>query len=170
MTSPQTETSTLPAEVQRLDRAIAGVPGISSVEISRVYLPDVALSDLSLPGPYGDLPAAALRRSDGGLAEETLISIRFEISRDEVGLEGLEFLAWWVRDRARAGHNVQLRAIGLPPMVGGVKQLGTTLSFSIDMFHENPAQDVARLLRALDEAAASAETVTRLYGEAFQSE
>ena len=170
MTSTPTDAPALPAEVQRLISAIAGVPGVSSVGISRIYLPDLELSDLSLPGPYGDLPAATLRRSGGGLPEETLISISFEICRDEAGLRGLEFLAWWVRDQARAGHNVQLRAIGLPPMAGGAKQLGSTLSFSIDMFHENPAQDTALLLDALDDAAASAETFTRLYEQAFVDE
>ena len=170
MTSTPTDAPALPAEVQRLISAIAGVPGVSSVGISRIYLPDLELSDLSLPGPYGDLPAAALRRSGGGLPEETLITVSFQISRNEMGLWGLEFLAWWVRDRARAGHNVQLRAIGLPPMAGGTEQLGSTLSFSIDMFHENPTQDVALMLKALDDAAASAETFTRLYEEAFAGE
>ena len=160
----------MPAEVQRFVDAIAEVPGISSVGISCVYLPDLELSDLSLPGAYGDLPAAALRRSNGGLSEESLISLSFQIFRDEVGLRGLEFLAWWVRDRARSGHNVQLRAIGLPPMVGGATQLGSTLSFSIDMFHENPTQDMALLFKALDDAAASVETFTRLYEEAFTDE
>ncbi|KOF55305.1 MULTISPECIES: hypothetical protein [unclassified Achromobacter] len=158
----------LPAEVRHLIEAFEAVPGISSVEIKRLYLPDLALSDLSLPGDYADLPTAALRRSGGGRPDETLLSIHFEISRNEAGLDGLEFLAWWTRDRARAGENVQLRAIALPPVAGGRKQWGTTLRFSLDWFYVDPAQDMAQLLKAMDEAAGSIGLFLDLYGEAFR--
>lgn len=158
----------IPPEVQHLTQAVQGVPGISSVEVRRIYLPDLDIADLSLPGAFADLPAAALRRSDGGLPDESLLSINFEISRNESGLKGLEFLAWWARDQARSGHNIQLRTIALPPVRGGTKQLGKTLRFTIDWFYENPSQDMRVLLGAMEEAADSLESLTGLYNEAFQ--
>lgn len=168
MAATTTHAQNIPHEVLRLQQAVESVPGITAVEITRVYLPDLVLSDLSLPGAFADLPAAALRRSAGGRPDESLLSINFEITRDEIGLKGLEFLAWWSRDRARSGENIQLRANALPPMGNGTKQLGSTLRFTVDWFYENPSQDIGQLLRAMDEAAVSLETFTNLYADAFQ--
>ena len=163
----QSSAQNLPPEVQHLKAAVEDVPGVLSAQIKRVYLPDLAPSDLSLPGEFADLPAAALRRSRGGSPDESLLSVHFEIARSESGLKGLEFLAWWVRDRARTGENIQLRALALPPMANNTKQLGTTLRFTIDWFYDNPSQDMAVLLQAMDDAASSIETFTGLYREAF---
>ena len=175
-----------PKEVARLTEAVKAIPGITDVELGKVYLPDVAISDLSLPGAYADLPAAALRRTKGALAtirpakplslrrtkgalpDELLLSIGFSIERDEKGLKALEFLAWWTRDQARGGENMQLRALALPPMAGNTKQLGQTLRFTIDWFYSNPSQDIGVVMKALDETAASLELATHLYRPAFQ--
>lgn len=158
---------TLPAEVTRLRTAVEAVPGASEVSVGRVHPADIALEDLSLPGAFADLPAAALRRSGGARPGEVLISINFDITRGERGLKALEFLAWWVRDRARAGHDMQLRALARPPMAGGEVQLGQTLRFTIDWFLVPPSDDMADLLAALDEAANALEQMTRLYAGAF---
>lgn len=157
-----------PKEVARLTEAVKAIPGITDVELGKVYLPDVAISDLSLPGAYADLPAAALRRTKGALPDELLLSIGFSIERDEKGLKALEFLAWWTRDQARGGENMQLRALALPPMAGNTKQLGQTLRFTIDWFYSNPSQDIGVVMKALDETAASLELATHLYRPAFQ--
>ncbi|MEL7258044.1 MAG: hypothetical protein AAFN80_09405, partial [Pseudomonadota bacterium] len=108
----------LPEEVARLKQAVMAVPGIKTVGIGKLYLPDIAVSDLSLPGHFADLPIAALRRSNGALQDELLISIGFSIVPDESGMKAAEFLAWWVRDLSRSGDNMQLRAMALPPMAG----------------------------------------------------
>lgn len=68
----------------------------TEAELGKTYLPDIKVADLSLLGPYADLPIAALRRSNGALPE--------------------------VRDEARGGENMQIRSIGLPPMTGNNKQ------------------------------------------------
>lgn len=41
----------------------------TEAELGKTYLPDIKVADLSLPGPYADLPIAALRRSNGALPE-----------------------------------------------------------------------------------------------------
>ncbi|NLR99450.1 hypothetical protein HGP17_21735 [Rhizobium sp. P38BS-XIX] len=157
-----------PKEVARLTEAVKAIPGVTDAELGKVYLPHVAVSDLSLPGAYADLPAAALRRTNGALPEELLLSIGFSIERDEKGLKALEFLAWWTRDRARGGENMQLRALALPPMAANTKQLGQTLRFTIDWFYSNPSQDMGVVLKALDEAGASLEQATKIYRPAFE--
>lgn len=158
---------TRPAEVTRLASPVEAIPGVAGVTVGRAYLPNIAVADLSLPGPYADLPIAALRRSDGAREGETLVSIDFGITRGERGLKALEFLAWWVRDRSRAGHDMQLRAIGLPPKAAGAPQLGQTLRFTIDWFLVSPSDDMSDLLAALDQAAGALEQMTSLYADTF---
>ena len=56
--------------------ALTAIPGVTQAQLDNSYLPDVALADLSLPnGPHADLPIAALRRSNGALANEVLLSL-----------------------------------------------------------------------------------------------
>ena len=49
MSSTSAAAQDMPPEVAHLKRAVENVPGVSSVEITRLYLPDFDLSDLSLP-------------------------------------------------------------------------------------------------------------------------
>lgn len=166
--STATQAQGLPPEVSRLVAVVSSIKGLAEVELGKTYLPDVKVEDLSLPGPYADLPIAALRRSRGALPEELLLSINFRIERNEAGLKGLEFISWWVRDQSRAGENMQIRSIGLPPIVAGSRQLGTTLSFTVDWFYTNPSQSMAQVLAAIAEKAKSLELATGVYGSAFQ--
>jgi hypothetical protein len=69
-------------------------------------------SALSLPGEFGDLPHAAIRRTPGGLQGEFLITAELLFTQDYTGWIALEFLAWWVRDLSRSGHIVQMRTAG----------------------------------------------------------
>jgi hypothetical protein len=149
--------SHLPPEVARLTLAVYAIPGVSSVDVAKAYLPDIALSNLSLLGFFADLPAAAIRRTEGALPGELLISINFTISRDEKGLRALEFLAWWARDHARSGENIQLRAIALPPIAGTNVQLGETLKFTIDWFYINKSESVAEVMAEIERLAISLE-------------
>jgi hypothetical protein len=157
----------LPDEVSRLVTAVASLPGVSEAQVEKTYLPDVKVSELSLPGAYADLPIAALRRSKGALPDELLLSINFRIRKDESGLKALEFLSWWTRDQSRGGENMQLRAIGLPPVIGKDRQLGHTLRFTIDWFYANPSQDMSKVLAAIAGKAKSLEAAADLYRSAF---
>ena len=158
----------LPREVAQLIKAIKAIKGISNAGLEKTYLPDIKVSDLSLPGPNADLPIAALRRTKGALAEELLLSINFEVERNESGLKALEFLSWWVRDQSRGGESMQVRSIGLPPMAGTDVQLGRTLRFTVDWFYSNPSQNMKKVLADISEKAKSIELATTLYGPAFK--
>lgn len=157
----------LPVEVQNFARAVEGIPGIIGVDLRKTFLPDIGVADLALPGSFADLPAAALRRTAGGLADEVLLSLHFAITRDDTGLKGLELLTWWVRDMARAGENIQLRADARPPWARNAQHLGVTLGFVMEWFCANPSANFGRLLQAMNDAAASVETFADLYQGAF---
>ncbi len=157
----------MPPEVSRLISAVSSVIGTTEVEVDKTYLPEVEVSDLSLPGAYADLPIAMLRRSKGALAEEQLLSINFRIERNEAGLKALEFLSWWVRDQSRGGADMQIRSIGLPPIVGDRKQLGSTLRFTIDWFYASATSNMQEVLAAMGSKAKELELAVKLYGAAF---
>lgn len=157
----------MPPEVSRLVSAVSSVKGTTSVEVDKTYLPEVNVTDLSLPGAYADLPIATLRRSKGALPEEQLLSINFRIERSEAGLKALEFLSWWVRDQSRGGQNMQIRSIGLPPIAGERKQLGSTLRFTIDWFYNSQTRSMQEVLAAMGEKAKELELAVKLYGAAF---
>jgi len=165
---PEAETSEPPPEVSRLVAAVTSIPGATSVEVEKTFLPDIAVADLSLPGFFAFLPIAALRRSNGALPEELLLSINFKIERSEAGLKALEFLSWWTRDQSRGGANMQIRSVGLPPQVGNTIQLGQTLSFTIDWFYADPSGDIGKLLSAVDEKAKEIEFSFTLYARCFE--
>ncbi len=139
----------MPPEVQKLQHAIESIPGVTDAVVEKVDLGEIAESDFSLP-PYGDLPLGALRRTHGAVANEVLIAVNFGIARDAKGLDALEFIAWWVRDSARGGSPIQLRALALPP-IGD--QFGTTLRFAIDYFYVDPDEDIGKLLATVGELA-----------------
>lgn len=139
----------MPPEVLKLQHTIESIPGITDAVVEKVDLSAIPESDFSLP-PYGDLPLGALRRTRGGVANEVLISVNFGISRDSKGLDALEFVAWWVRDSARGGSPIQIRALALPP-IGS--QFGTTLRFAIDYFYVDPDEDIGKLIAKVGELA-----------------
>jgi hypothetical protein len=158
----------LPREVTQLVTAMKAIRGITGAELNKTYLPDIKVSDLSLPGAYADLPIAILRRSQGALAGELLLSVNFQIERNEAGLKALEFLSWWVRDQSRGGENMQIRSIALPPVIGNTTQLGKTLRFTIEWFYIDTSQDMQKVLNNISEKAKSIEFYTKMYGAAFK--
>lgn len=145
------DNSDIPQPVQELSTVIKSIPGIKLATVNRYMLFEITSDDFTLP-IFGDYPLGALKRTDGGLSDEILISIDFMITRDETGLKALEFLSWWVRDHARGGDSIQLRALALPPIP---EQFGKTLTFTIDYFYTDPEQDIDKLLNSIQELADS---------------
>lgn len=122
-----------PPEVEAFHQAMRQFVAVQEVYTGLKNLASFTPDTYSLPGEFGDLPHALLRRTDGGLENEAWAHTEFELSRDEVGWLTLEFLAWWVRDLSRSDCQIQLRPMALPPKAAEV-QLGTTLKFIIDHF------------------------------------
>ncbi len=120
-----------PPQVQTLHAALGRLVAVTSVTTGLKNLSQFEPQTYSLPGEFGDLPHALLRRTDGGLADEMWAHTEFELSQNEAGWLTLEFLAWWVRDLSRSGRQIQLRPMALPPRAYEV-QLGRTLKFIID--------------------------------------
>jgi hypothetical protein len=142
--------------VQRLTRALESLAGVREVEIGLRALDELELRELSLPGEFGDLPHAAIRRTEGGLKDEFLVSAQLRFTQDHAGWVALEFLAWWVRDLSRSGELVQMRALALPPVAFGT-QLGRTLKCVIELFAVAPDGDRDTILAKLDRLAESLE-------------
>ncbi|HDZ9259499.1 TPA: hypothetical protein RUZ22_002919, partial [Vibrio cholerae] len=101
------------------------------------------------------------------LNNEILINVVFEIQKDALGLQALEFLSWWVRDLSRSGDNVQIRTIGLPPIVGDTVQLGNTLSFWFEAYIVTERDDIGLVLIEISDLAQSLNSSYNLYKSAF---
>ena len=156
----------LPTEIHEFIGAIRSLGGTESVEPSKWYLPDIPLEQLSLPA-FGDLPLAVLRRSGGAVGEELLICLVIRPQRNAQGWRTVEFLSWWVRDVSRAGTQVQIRSIALPPQIGGQVQLGQTLRFVIEFFWRDDGQDMQRVLCEFRRLANSLARSQQLYANAL---
>jgi hypothetical protein len=115
----------------------------------------------SLPGEFGDMPHALLRRSNGGLPNEAWANTEITLTRDGAGWLTLEFLAWWVRDQSRGGELIQMRPMALPPK-GFDVQLGRTLKFIIDHFAVCP-DDPTPMLQLLESRGAELSQAIDIY-------
>ena len=144
----------LPKEVAAFQTALERFAAVREVAVGFKRLADYPPDTYSFPGEFGDLPHALLRRTGGGLDDEAWANAEFELTPDEAGWLTLEFLAWWVRDLSRSGHQVQLRPMALPPK-GYEVQLGRTLKFVLDQFVVCPGGDPAAALEALKDRTAS---------------
>lgn len=134
----------IPEPVQRLESAIAQLPGVISVEIGLRSLDGISVSHLGLPAEFATLPHLALRRSDGGFAHETLVFAEIWLEQSRKGWIALEYLAWWVRDLCRSGESVQLRPTALPAKAPHI-QLGGTLKFCLEFFIVEPSDDPSKI-------------------------
>mgnify|MGYP002153793789 CR=1 FL=1 len=141
--------STSPERVPRLREAIQRLPGVKQVELDIHSLDRITERDLSQPGELGDLPQVAIRRTQGGPRREALVTTEIRFWQSREGWTALEFLAWWVRDLARSGVAVQMRALARPP-AGYDIQLGRTLKFVIEFFFSDLKEDAAPVMQALD--------------------
>lgn len=152
-----------PPELERLHRALAGLPGVSGVCSGIESLQELTGDDLRFPD-FAHVPHGALRRTNGGLPGEALIQIEFRLELSSVGWRSLEFIAWFVKDQARSGALIQLRPFALPPMVGEQVQLGGTLKWHIDLFCPDTGDDLSPQLAKIDRIARGLESAVHLYG------
>jgi len=157
---------TLPPQVQTLIDAISALPGVAGCFCGPKPLTDIAAKDLSLPGELADLPQVAIRRTNGGRPHEVLVQTEVIFDRSPSAWLSLEFLAWWVRDLARSGHEIQMRPVALPPKAYEI-QLGRTLKFFIEYFVVEADDSYTNTLAAAGEMGTSLELAIKLYQECF---
>lgn len=157
-----------PQEVLKLMALLEGLPGVREALVIPKSLDGVSPSDLSLPGEFGDLPQVAIMRTDGGRTGETLICCQLHFDRSADAMLTIEFLAWWVRDWARSGHMIQMRANALPPRAHEI-QFGRTLNFLIEYFLINEGDDNSKLLETVGEMAESLESSIAEYEDCFDN-
>lgn len=79
----------------------------------------------------------------------------------------LEFLAWWVRDWGRSGHEIQMRPMALPPKAFDV-QLGRTLKFFIEYFVIDDGDSFEKTLAIVAEMGESIAENFAIYRECFE--
>jgi hypothetical protein len=158
----------LPPQVQRLVEAVSALPGVAGCFCNPKPLAGIDISDLSLPGEFGDLPQAAIMRTNGGRANEVMIQVEVILDRSPDAWLSLEFLAWWVRDWGRSGHEIQMRPMALPPKAYEI-QLGRTLKFFIEYFVTEEADSYDKTLEVAGEMGESIASSFKLYEECFRN-
>lgn len=158
----------MPAQVQTLIDAISALPGVAGCFCGPKPLMEIEPSHLSLPGEFGDLPQVAIRRTKGGLENEVMIQTEIIFDRSAEAWVSLEFLAWWVRDWARSGHQIQMRPMALPPK-GYEIQLGRTLKFYIEYFVIEDGNGYENTLKVASEMGESIASNIEGYADCFAS-
>ncbi len=103
------------------------------LNIGLVYNSLENIKDEQLSFPFPEYPLGCLRRTNGGLPSEFVVSISFQIVPSELGLRSLEMIADVVTDQSRAGMAIQIRAAARPVLIGGEIQTGT-LTFYCEWF------------------------------------
>jgi hypothetical protein len=158
--------SQYPPEVEAFHAALKRLAAVDQVDTGLKSLAQFGPETYSMPGEFGDIPHALLRRSNGGLPNEAWANTEITLTRDEAGWLTLEFLAWWVRDQSRGGELIQMRALALPPK-GREVQLGRTLKFVIDHFAVCP-DEASPMLRLFKARAADLSQSIDLYADALR--
>ena len=153
-----------PPQVEAFHAAIRRLVAVREVTTGLKWLKDYEPRTYSLPGEFGDLPHALLRRTKGGLKDEAWANTELELTPNKAGWLTLEFLAWWVRDCSRGGELIQMRPMALPPK-GYEVQLGRTLKFIIDHFAVCPKGDPAPALAMMQDRASSLSIAISSYSE-----
>lgn len=157
----------LPPQVQALVDSISLLPGVAACFCGPKALAEIELSHLSLPAEFGNLPQAAIIRTNGGRENEVLIQTEVIFDRSPEAWLSIEFLAWWVRDWGRSGHEIQMRPMALPPR-GFEIQLGRTLKFFIEYFVIETGERFERTLEVVDEMAKDIASNFEDYRECFE--
>ncbi len=157
-----------PSQVQKLVDAISALPGVVACFCSPKPLAGINVGDLSLPGEFANLPQVALMRTDGGLNHEVMVQTEVIFERSSEAWLSLEFLAWWVRDWGRSGHQIQMRPMALPPK-GYDIQLGRTLKFFIEYFLIEDGDHYEKTLIAVDQMGQSIASSFEIYAECFSN-
>jgi hypothetical protein len=156
-----------PQEIQDFHDQLLRLPGIYDIISGINSLQGIREEHLSLSS-FSHLPQGSLRRTTGGLQREALIQIEFRTEKTAQAWKSLEFMAWFVREQARAGEQIQMRPGGLTPMVNGKIQLGETLYFQIDLFLPNAPSELTPILIKIRALARTLERSLNLYQEAWK--
>ena len=77
--------STYPPQVEIPHAALGRLVAISEITTGLKNLAAYEPSTYSLPGEFGDLPHALLRRTEGGLPDEMWAHTEFNLTRDDAG-------------------------------------------------------------------------------------
>lgn len=157
----------LPPQVEALVDAISALPGVAGCFCGPKPLAGCEPSHLSLPGEFGDLPQAIIMRTNGGRAHEVMIRTEVVFDRSPGAWLSLEFLAWWVRDWGRSGHEIQMRPMALPPKAYEI-QLGRTLKFLIEYFVIEDGDSYDRTLAVVGKMGKSIAESFEMYRECFE--
>lgn len=152
--------------MQSLIDALSALPGVAGCFCAPKPLAEVELEHLSLPGGFGDLPQAIITRTAGGRDNEVMLQTEVIFDRSAEAWLSLEFLAWWVRDWGRNGHEIQMRPMALPPKVYEI-QLGRMLKFFIEYFVIEEDDSLDKTLAVAGEMGASIAQCFELYAECF---
>ena len=158
----------LPPQVQKLVGAISALPGVAGCFCGPKPLAGIEPSNLSLPGEFGDLPQAIIMRSNGGRENEVMIQTEVILDRTAEAWLTIEFLAWWVRDWGRSGHEIQMRPMALPPKAFEI-QLGRTLKFFIEYFVIEDGDSYDKTLAVAAEMGESIGECFEQYQECFEN-
>jgi hypothetical protein len=143
-----------PQEIQEFHDQLLRLPGIYDIISGINSLQGIRAEHLALSS-FSHLPQGSLRRTTGGLQREALIQFEFRIEKTVQAWKSLEFLAWFIREQARAGEQIQMRPGGSVPIFNDNIQLGDTLFFQIDLFLPNAPVELRPVLikvRALAQA------------------
>lgn len=151
-----------PPEIERLHETLGSLKGIENVCSGIDNLDGLGEADVRSVA-MAHLPVGTLLRTGGGLADESMLQFEFTLDGTPASLISLEFLAWFVRDQARAGQVIQLRPYALPPSGPNGSQLGRTLKFHIDYFIVNPTDSLRPFLDRVWELTESLRLAMQLY-------
>lgn len=157
----------LPPQVQRLVDAVSSLPGVVACFCGPKPLDGFDPNHLSLPGEFGGLPQAIIMRTNGGRTNEVMIQTEVILDRSSEAWLSLEFLAWWVRDWGRSGHEIQMRPMALPPKANEI-QLGRTLKFFIEYFVIEDGESYDKTLAVAAEMGQSVAQNYEMYRECFE--
>lgn len=157
-----------PVQVQSLLDAVSALPGVVGCFCRPIGLAEFNPDHLSLPGEFGDLPQAVIRRTNGGRENEVMLQTEVILDRSPDAWLTIEFLAWWVRDWGRSGHDIQMRPMALPPRAFEI-QLGSTLKFFIEYFVIEEGESYDKTLSLAAEMAQSITMNYEDYRECFEN-
>jgi len=155
-----------PEPVQAFHNALLRLPGVLNVSSGIDSLQGVRVEHLS-SAEFAYLPLGALNRTNGGLGGEVMVQFQFYLEQTLAGWRALEFLAWFVRDAAQSGEQIQLRPFALLPIAGEQIQLGHTLRFHIDLFCPSIGRDITPVLAKIEHLADFLNQGIDLYKEAI---
>lgn len=161
-------TLALPPQVQSLVDAVSALPGVVGCFCRPKGLAQFQPEHLSLPGEFGDLPQAVIRRTNGGREGEVMLQTEVILDRSPGAWLTIEFLAWWARDWGRSGHDIQMRPMALPPKAYEI-QLGRTLKFFIEYFAIEEGDSFEKTLAVAEKMGKSIAENYADYRECFEN-